>query len=315
MKLKQTDLPERTAGTEPAPPPRAAEPSGPVEPVRPFGGNDVMEFNYRSDSLFPTQFHSHAYYEVYFFHEGNCNYLIGDQTYRLAPGDLILMYGMTLHCAKIDPSVPYIRSIVHFDPAILRPFLELPQAVDVLQPFRQFRNYRLRLRGAEKAEVERILLEMAGHKRQGDAIGGNRLLLAFVDLLVFLYGQCLNPLREQREFPSEKERTVQGIIALLETSYGNDELSMDWLQERLHLSKSYLAKIFREVTGVTLFEYIFRKRINEAKILFQLQPELSVTDVCFRVGFKHLAHFSRMFKRQVGFSPDVYRKRFFSTSE
>jgi len=269
----------------------------------------VFEFNYRTEGTFEPIFHSHTFYEIYYFHEGKCNYLIGDQIYTLSPGDLILMYGMTLHCPKIDPSVPYIRTIVHFDPAILKPFLEIPQAIPFLQPFDQFKNYRLSLRGADKEEAERILGVMREHQLRGDPVGDSRLRLAFVDLLHFIYERCLQPLRRQKEFPSDKERTVQDVIAWLEGRYADDELSMERIQSELHLSKSYLAKIFKEVTGATIFEYVFRKRINEAKILFLLNPELAVTEASFRLGFKHLAHFSRLFKQQVGVSPEKYKKQ------
>jgi len=268
----------------------------------------MLEFNYRTTGTFEPVFHSHSFYEVYYFHEGKCNYLIGDRIYNLAPGDLILMYGMTLHCPKIDPSVPYIRSIVHFEPSILRFYTELPQAAPILQPFEQFKNYRLSLRGKDKDEAERILERMHEHQSRGDQVGAGRLLLAFADLLHFVYDRCSSTLRGQREFPSDKEKTVQDVVALLERTYADDEMNMESLQRELHLSKSYLAKIFKEVTGATIFEYVYRKRINEAKILFLLQPDLTVTEAGFRLGFKHLAHFSRLFKQQVGVTPERYKR-------
>jgi AraC-like DNA-binding protein len=186
--------------------------------------------------------------------------------------------------------------------------MELPQAVPILQPFEQFKNYRLSLRGEDKEEAERILVTMESHQRRGDQVGAGRLLLAFADLLHFIYDRCLRPLSEQREFPSDKEKSVQDVIDLLEHQYADDELNMERLQKELHLSKSYLAKIFKEVTGVTIFEYVYRKRINEAKIQFLLQPGVAVTEVSFRLGFKHLAHFSRLFKQHVGVTPERYKK-------
>jgi AraC-like DNA-binding protein len=268
----------------------------------------MFTYSYRTDLPIEPIFHSHTYYEVYYFHEGKCNYLIVDQIYTLSPGDLIIMYGMTLHCAKIDPAYPYIRSITHFDPSLLRPYLSHPQAVNVLEPFQQFKNYRLSLRGEDKEEAERILALMHKHQERHDDIGNSRLMLAFVDLLHFVYERCLQPLREQREFPSEKEKVVQDVIALLEKTFSED-LHMDQLQKALHLSKSYLAKIFKEVTGVTIFEYVYRKRINEARILFLMNPGMTVTEVCFRLGFKHLAHFSRLFKQMTGLSPEQFKKQ------
>jgi AraC-like DNA-binding protein len=273
-----------------------------------FDHKAMIDFTYRADNPIEPIFHSHSFYEVYYFHQGRCNYLIGDKIYALAPGDLILMYGMTLHCPKIDPSVPYIRSIVHFEPAVLAPFLGHPQAVNVLQPFKELRNHRLSLTGDDRNEVERILAFMNEQQSRGDRIGANRIMLAFADLLYVIYEHCLQPLSGRNEQPSEKEKTVQAIVSYLETNYA-EELHLDHLQEHLHLSKYYLAKLFKEVTGVTVFDFIYRHRINQARILFLLDPKISVTEVCFRSGFKHLAHFSRLFKQYVGIPPGKYKRQ------
>ncbi|XEC94709.1 AraC family transcriptional regulator [Paenibacillus tarimensis] len=273
-----------------------------------FDRKGMIDFTYRSAAPFVTGLHSHPVYEVYYFHEGKCNYLIGDKIFVLAPGDLIIMYGMTLHCAKVDPSADYIRSIIHFEPEAIRPFIEQPHMINVLQPFQELRNHRIRLRGEKKEEAERILAFMHKQQQLQNRIGDNRMRLAFVDLLHFIYEQCLQPLSSRPDLPSEKEKTVQEIISFLERHYAED-LNLDQVQEHMHISKSYLAKIFKEVTGVTIFEFIYQWRINQARMLFLLHPELSVTDVCFRVGFKHLAHFSRMFKRHIGIPPEQYRKQ------
>ncbi|WP_235533122.1 AraC family transcriptional regulator [Paenibacillus sp. Leaf72] len=268
----------------------------------------MLDFGYRIQTPLEAIFHSHTNYEVYYFHEGKCNYLIGDQIYHMQPGDMMILFGMTLHCAKIDPSVPYVRTIVHFEPSLLRPLLELPQALNVMEPFEELRNHRLRLRGEHKEEAERLLAQMHVHQQRGDAIGSNRLLLAFVDLLYFIFGLCEQPLRDRQEFSSDKEQTVQRIISLLEHSY-TDDLHMEQLEERLHLSKSYIARLFKDVTGVTVFHYVYRRRINEAKIMFLMEPSVTVTEACYRLGFKHLAHFSRMFKQFVGVSPEQFKRR------
>lgn len=268
----------------------------------------IFDYSYRSVAPVMPAFHSHPFYELYYFHEGRCNYLIGDKIHVLSPGDLILMNGMTLHCPKVDPSVPYVRSMVHFHPGGIQPFLDMPQALDVLRPFRELGNHRLSLAGADREEAERLLIRMAAAKQRQDAIGYNRLRLALVELLYFVYELCLQPMRERPDFPSDKERIVQNIISYLETHYTED-LTLDMLQEHMHLSKYHLSKIFKEVTGVTIFDYVYRRRINQAKILFLMEPKSSVTDVCFQLGFKHLAHFSRMFKNQTGYTPEAFKKR------
>ncbi|TBL78311.1 AraC family transcriptional regulator [Paenibacillus thalictri] len=269
---------------------------------------DPFSFGYNINRPIQGVFHSHNQYEVYYFHGGKCNYLIGDKIYVLAPGDLIILNGMTLHCANVDPDYEYRRSTIHFDPVYIRPFLELTGAVNVLKPFQDLRNYRIQLRGQDKEEAERLLLNLSGFNRRKDLIDFNRFRLAFVDLLYFIYQFCQKPLEEKQEFPTDKEKHVQDIISFVESHYGED-LHMEQLERELHLSKYYLSKIFKDVTGVTIFDYLYQLRINQAKILFLLYKDMSVTEVCYQVGFKHLAHFSRMFKTQVGNTPEKFRKQ------
>ncbi|MDQ8733925.1 AraC family transcriptional regulator [Paenibacillus sp. LHD-38] len=140
-----------------------------------------------------------------------------------------------------------------------------------------------------------------------DPIGYNRFRLAFVDLLHLIYEYCQKPLKDRGELPSQKAMTVQSIISYLENNYTED-IHLEQLQEHLHMSKFYLSKLFKEVTGITIFDFLYRRRINQAKILFLMQKKLTVTEVCFQVGFKHVAHFSRVFKKQTSVTPEQYKK-------
>ncbi len=266
-----------------------------------------LTYGYRSVGHLKQMFHSHMEYEIYYFHEGRCNYLIGDRIYSLEPGDLILMNGMTLHCAKVDRSVPYIRSIVHFQPAAVRAYTEQLGAVDVLKPFKELNNHRIRLSGETREEAERILLQMHTYQKRNDPVGYNRMILTFIDYLHFIYERCEESMRESNETPSEKEMLAQKLVKLLDRCYVED-LHMADIEEEMHVSRSYLSKVFKEFTGATIFEYIYRRRVNEAKMMFLMNPEVSVTEVSFSLGFKHVAHFSRLFKQQVGVSPEAYKR-------
>jgi AraC-like DNA-binding protein len=99
---------------------------------------------------------------------------------------------------------------------------------------------------------------------------------------------------------------VYHFIAYVEEHY-HEDLHMEQLEKDLYTSKTYLSRVFKEVTGISPFKYIYQRRINQAKLIFLLE-ECSVTDVCFRVGFKHLAHFSRLFKDLAGCTPEQFKK-------
>lgn len=270
-----------------------------------------LEAHYSEGGVGMKQFHSHAHFEIYYFQGGKANYLIGDKIFVLSPGDMILMHGMTLHCPNVDHSVPYRRTIVHFDPAFLKPFTELPFSVKLLQPFAELKNHRIHLQGAARTEVEAKLDRMCRLTVEEGRLARDRLVVAFLDLLLFIYELC-DSAAAPTAFPSDKERHAQHIIEFVEEHYQED-LHLERLEERLHLNKYYLSKLFKEVTGATIFDYVYHRRINQAKIHFLLDRGMSVTDVCYKVGFKHPSHFTRMFKNRVGCTPEQFRKRAVST--
>ncbi|MNG35021.1 Arabinose operon regulatory protein [compost metagenome] len=63
------------------------------------------------------------------------------------------------------------------------------------------------------------------------------------------------------------------------------------------------------MTGTTIFKYVYNRRINQAKLLLQLDSSRPVSEVAHAVGFVHPAHFSRMFKETVGCTAESFRAR------
>lgn len=266
-----------------------------------------VELIYQNRKELSMPFHSHPFYEIYYFHEGRCNYVIGPNVYSLRPGDLILMHGMTLHMPNPDPNLPYVRSMIHFQPEFMHEHIGRSYAHLLLKPFEELRNYRIQT-GDYKEEVEARLSEMARWYHSDREYAYERFLLRFVDFLYLVNELVRNPLDTAEPPSTEREKHVQRVIEYIEAHYAED-LSLADLENALHISRHYLSRLFKEWTGATIFQYLYHRRINQAKTLFLIDSKLSVTEVGVRVGFKHLPHFSRVFKQAEGCSPEQYKKR------
>ncbi|CAM3474691.1 helix-turn-helix transcriptional regulator [Marinicrinis lubricantis] len=277
--------------------------------VRLLGSGIGIDLNYRSTGAINVEFHSHPHYEIYYFHEGFCNYLIGDKIYELQPGDLIIMDGMTLHRAKTDPKRPYVRSIIHFDPSYIQEWFQLPCTAQVLKPFQQLKNARFTLAPQQQIEMAELLRRMDKFRHNEAVMADARFHIAFYDLMLFIHQVFeLQMVDGPQMEGSEKIKNVQKIITYLEDQYMND-IHLEDLESALHLDKHYMSKIFKEVTGVTIFTYLYERRINESRILLYLEERMKITDISYQVGFKHPAHFSRVFKNHVGCTPEQFRKQ------
>ena len=80
------------------------------------------------------------------------------------------------------------------------------------------------------------------------------------------------------------------------------------LARDVHLSAGHLSRQFVLAYGETPYAYLMTRRIERAMTLLRT-TDLSVTDVCFAVGYQSLGTFSTRFTELVGVAPSLYRDR------
>jgi AraC-like DNA-binding protein len=72
------------------------------------------------------------------------------------------------------------------------------------------------------------------------------------------------------------------------------------------MSAGHLSREFKAIFGESPYSYLMTRRIERAMALLR-RGDLSVTEVCFAVGFSSLGTFSTRFSELVGVPPSVYR--------
>jgi AraC-like DNA-binding protein len=92
---------------------------------------------------------------------------------------------------------------------------------------------------------------------------------------------------------------------LMDRDYA-EPLDLDVMAREAGYSRFHFARGFAEAYGETPRAYLTRRRIERAKALLR-SANLSVTEICFLVGFSSLGSFSARFRQLVGRSPSEYR--------
>ncbi|AMM31202.1 AraC family transcriptional regulator [Sinomonas atrocyanea] len=85
-----------------------------------------------------------------------------------------------------------------------------------------------------------------------------------------------------------------------------EPLNVEALARGIHVSAGHLSRQFRAAYGESVYQYLMTRRIERAMALLRVGT-LSVTEVCFAVGFSSLGTFSTRFAELVGVPPSVYR--------
>ncbi|WP_159439953.1 AraC family transcriptional regulator [Bacillus sinesaloumensis] len=275
--------------------------------------NETLIASYRSTSYGEFQFpyHSHQDYEIYFFHAGNCRYLIHNQIFDLEPGDIIIMDGLTQHKPNVNPSTEYVRSILQFSPTWVRGILEEMGSIYLLETFQTIHNGLIRTReNKESKELEKLYSRLAILKKSTtfpNLQAETEIKILLLQVLIIVHELVQMNLSEVSIKKDEKAVHAENIAEYIQKHFIN-RLTLQGIADELNLSRSYVAHVFKTITGYTIMEFVMECRLIQAKYLLEMEPHKPLKDVAFESGFESSTHFSRYFREKVGITPKDFRQ-------
>jgi len=261
--------------------------------------------------------HKHTHYEIVCVMQGHCLYETTGGTSEIQSSTIIFNSNIRSHTLKNESS-DFKALVTAFTPAIAEKTLSAPyentnqENPNILEPF--FRNdetYKNILRLEEKPFTRVLILffQLAHvYNHSGDAPGDTTILLHKLfnsALAAASYEYTLAAPKTAASLLSVKSRALQKIVLYIEDNYEKD-ISLDELARTANTSKYTLSKAFPKLTGIGLFDYINRRRIEKAKFLLQTSS-LNITAVSIQTGFNSVSYFNLAFKKNTGVSPGEYR--------
>lgn len=110
-------------------------------------------------------------------------------------------------------------------------------------------------------------------------------------------------------FPSEKTAVINYVMSArdyIERNYKYSHCTVQSVANYVKLDRTYLYRLFKSETGMSVIEYINKCRINKACSML-LDTNIQIKDIALSVGFIDQLYFSKVFKKQNGKSPSEYR--------
>lgn len=103
------------------------------------------------------------------------------------------------------------------------------------------------------------------------------------------------------------DERVRMAVDLLQARDFAEPLELDSLAAAVHISPNHLIRLFRKELQTTPHQFRDRLRIEHAQSRLR-QPDVRIKEVAIDLGFKHLSHFSKWFKRHTGRCPHTVRE-------
>jgi AraC-like DNA-binding protein len=253
-----------------------------------------------------VRWHFHPEYEIHLITATTGKYFVGDYIGNFAPGNLVmagsnLPHNWVSHVpqgGQVDERGLVLQFDAGFVERATRAFPELKRVEGLLDASRWGVLF------AQKTGLaaEPIMREMMGAQ-------GIRRITLFITLLDLLL-QSVEPVKlasaAYRAEPARYAGTrIDHVLAYIGKNL-SQELRETELAELSGQSVSAFSRYFRRHTGVPFVQYVNRLRINLACQLL-MAGELSVTDICYQVGFNNLSNFNRQFLLLKAMSPSRWR--------
>ena len=124
------------------------------------------------------------------------------------------------------------------------------------------------------------------------------------EMISLLYGIALKKNNRNSKY-LQYEFNVNDAIVFMNTNY-KERITLHDIANSANLSPSYFHLVFKDIIGVSPYEFLLNIRINHAKNLL-MNSKLSLGKIAEETGFGSQAYFNYVFKKELDITPNAYR--------
>lgn len=266
---------------------------------------DFELYFYSDRSLAPVEWHSHDYYEFYFFLEGDVDIQAGEQSFSMEEGDILMIPPALLHRPVIHSfRAPYRRFVFWISQAYFAGLRRLSDAYVYLMDSQSAGAYRFHTDRITCNEFQSRMLQLLEEMQTADFGRDARIPLLVNDLILHINRTVY---RMRHPLAPAADPALCRKIALFIEEHLEEDLSLARLSKEFYASRYYIAHLFKDSLGMSVHQYITKKRL--ARCRQAIVGAKSITEVYEAFGFGDYSSFYRAFKKEYGVSPKDYRDR------
>lgn len=231
--------------------------------------------------------HLHNEYEILFFTRGKAEIIIGSKTYKMKKNDLFIIKPAVYHSVKIlDENTTYERFVLNFSQSFIP---------DSAKPFFDdcFELYNL--------ESDNLILSLISEwyaiKHSAFLTQDDDDVESYVKtFLLFLSSQK----SDKKIAPVKANKTIEEIIRYIDEN-PSEQITAETLSKIFFVSKSYIIHSFKNHFGISLMNYVNKKRMLYAQRL--ITGGFTPAEVSEKLNYNDYSTFYRQYKKFIGVSP------------
>lgn len=253
--------------------------------------------------------HYHSLIELSLVIRGSGIYKTKDAVYTIQKGDIFLFRPNEAHCiTDIDDEGMELRNLhiapyylySHFQNALNTNYIKIlsagfPLKSNKINDFLPLEQFHI---------VQGLLLRVY-EELQNEASDYMTAVESYLSaLFIHLSRAC-----GQAHFLKTDKQNYQKLLvamAYIDTHY-KEEITLDSLAKEVSYSKCYFSSVFKKCMGLSVWDYICIKRIEQALALIKTTNK-SILDIALECGFHNTVNFNKIFKKYTNLAPSAFRR-------
>lgn len=276
--------------------------------------NEAFQIMKVQEPYFFPLWHFHPEFEIMLVQEGTGIRFVGDSMERFQAGDLVL-YGSNIpHLYRSDfeyyqknSTLISKATVVYFKENFLgEGFWNLPEIAPVKKLF-SLSKRGIKFKGKVKDELK---VQIQNLDAQKEGLGRIISLLSILKTMSETKDYDLLSSSAFTKYIDEEEcERINKVYQFIMDNYTKNP-SLEQVSEVANMSTTAFCRYFKSHTNKTYTQFLNEIKIgNGCKLL--LDNKLSISQVCFEIGFNNFTHFNSQFKRIIGLTPKQYQYRHF----
>ena len=271
----------------------------------------IMIYQEQSDpqTLERIVYHWHEEHELILVTVGDATLRLNNQSYPMSIGDIAFIASNSLHSVRCKIGTPFSFIAVvfsqelldsHSEDRIQQQYFNSVLSGDTLLPSI------ISHRTAWGQTVQSHILQMNHLFAAQTACYELQIKSCLYLIWCLLYEHALQRSAHVAPRQSVLIQTTKSIIQYIEGHY-NETISLTELSQLFHLSTGHMCRTFKDITNLTLVEYINYYRISKSASLLR-SSAIEISEVAGMVGFNNISYYNRVFRSYMHMTPSDYRK-------
>lgn len=253
--------------------------------------------------------HYHSLIEISLILRGKGKHKVDNNVYPINEGDIFLFRPNEAHCITDIEENGMVLLNLHIAPYYL--YTNLQNALNTSYIKLLASNFKLisnkindTLNEEEISKIKSLILSIKDEfeSQQSDYV---TLTNNYISTILIIFSRKYDKQRFSQKEKQSYQKLLQ-TIKYIDLHYKED-ITLDTLAQNVAYSRCYFSTIFKKCMGMSVWDYICIKRIEEALSLIKTTDK-NILDIALECGFNNTVNFNKIFKKYTRLLPSTFRK-------